>query len=119
MPEYIFYNKKTDEYRSVIQKMNEEHIFVDEKGFQWERVWSIPQAAVNTQINPFSSKDFAAKTESKKDSLGSLWERSKEASEKRKDKLGVKVDPQRQKWYDNWSKQRGGTKKLPKRYLYE
>jgi hypothetical protein len=68
--------------------MNDNHEFTDEKGIQWIRVFSIPNTAVDTEIDPFSYTDFVNKTNGKKGTVGDLWDRSAELSEKRKKKAG-------------------------------
>ena len=126
MPYYIFkYKNKTIE---VFQHMNEPHVYIDEFGIQWERVFTKPNAAIDTQADPYSVNDFAKKT-NKKGTIGDLMDQSQELSIKRKDKDGV--DPIREKYYDSWSKRRKGrthpdkqktisdvdTKKILKKYL--
>lgn len=115
MPQYLYRNPKTGETKEVTQRMSEPHIYT-EKGVEWERVFFAPRAAVDTQIDPRSSRDFAAKTANKKGSVGDLFDRSKEMSLKRKDKDGV--DTVKQAWAENYSKTRRG-RKLPARYLQD
>jgi predicted nucleic acid-binding Zn ribbon protein len=116
MPIYLFQNGENGEIKEILQGMNEPHTY-SENGIKWNRVFTKPTASVNATItNPFSAADFRARTESKSETIGSLMDRSKEYSEKRKDKLGVKIDPAKKRFWDNWSKERKG-KKPPARYL--
>ena len=89
MPNYIFQNPETGETIEVFQFMKDEHVhFVD--GKQWNRVYTIPQAASNTaKIDPYSSKDFARRTENKNLTWGDMWSESAKLSEDRKQKDGV------------------------------
>ena len=42
--------------------MKDKHVFIDDQGVEWRRVWRAPNAAMDTQIDPHSSKDFVEKT---------------------------------------------------------
>lgn len=112
MPIYTFKNPETQEQIEVVQKMKEEHTYVDENGLQWERVWSIPQASIDTNINPWDKNAFREKTRGdKKGTMGDLWDRSKELSDKRAEQNGG-VDPVRTNYEKNYSRERKGKKKL-------
>ena len=106
MPEYLYRNEKTGETISVIQRMSEEHRYFDEKGVEWKREFSVPNAAIDTKIDIFSSKDFADKTGKKKGTVGDLFDQSREASEKREKVMGK--DKVKDAYWKNWSKRRGG-----------
>ena len=49
MPIYIYKNPDTEEYKEVIQTMNEEHIYIDEFGLEWKRVFTVPHASIDTK----------------------------------------------------------------------
>lgn len=80
-------------------------VFTDPDGIHWKRVATKPRASVDTKMDPFSVKDFV-KVTNKKDTVGSMWDRSKEASLKRAEKEGT--DPVKQNFYDNYAKRRKG-----------
>ena len=86
MPIYIYQHPETDEYIEVIQKMNDDHVFTDDAGVKWNRVWVTPNAAMDTNANPDSSRQFVDKT--KEWSVGEMWDYSAELGEKRKSKRG-------------------------------
>lgn len=115
MASYIYEHPETGELTEVVQGMNEKHEFFDENGIQWNRVYTVPQIGIDVKnINPFSKKDFLKKTD-KPGSVGDLLDRSKEFSERRKDKEGI--DTIEQKYYSDYSKIRHGRKhinQLPK-----
>jgi len=90
MPIYLFENKKTLEVKEVVQPMNDEHTY-SENGVAWQRIYTVPQAGIDTKIDPWSSKSFVEKTRDK-GTLGSLFDRAKELGLKRADKNGG-VDP--------------------------
>ena len=97
MPIYLFENPKTGETVEVIQGMKDRHTFIDDQGVEWVRVFSVPNATIDTQVDPFSPKSFKASTDGKNMTVGNLWDKSKEMSEKRAQKLGTK-DPVKEKY---------------------
>ena len=111
MPIYSFIHPETEEEIDIIQKMNEPHVYVDENGVQWKRKWELPNAQVDTKIDPFNKREFADKTSDKKGTMGDLWDRSKELSLKRKEKLGY--DPVKKKYLKKYSKDRMNRKPPP------
>ena len=38
MPLYVFKHPKTGEQIEIVQKMDEEHIYIDKNGLKWERM---------------------------------------------------------------------------------
>lgn len=107
MPIYIYKNEATGEVKEVIQRMTEEHVY-EENGIQWKRIFTVPQASMDTNVDVFSQKDFLKKTEGS-GTIGDLWDRSAEWSEKRASKIGA-PDPIKRKEFDNFSKTRKGKK---------
>lgn len=108
MPQYLYVEPDTGKIVEITQGMNDEHVFFDETGKKWNRVFTVPNASIDTiNIDPFSQKDFLKKT-AKAGTVGSLMDRSKEMSEKRKDKAGY--DPIQQKFFKDYSKSRRGRK---------
>lgn len=80
---YIYQHPKTKELKEVVQRMTEEHTYVDDKGVKWNRVFTKPQAAMDTQISAHDPKDFVKKTRGKNYTLGQLWDKSAELSDRR------------------------------------
>ncbi len=107
MPTYLFIHPGTEETKEVFQKIKEPHFYVDEKGVEWRRVFTSPNVAANTNVDPFSAESFRDKT-GKGGNLGDLYDRARDAHEKRKDKLGH--DPVQEKWFKSYSKKRKGKK---------
>lgn len=83
MPYYIFQHPKTKQIKEVFQSMKDEHIYIDDKGIQWNRVFTKPQASIDTQIDPNSSKEFVSKTAKRGMTVGEMMDLSAELSEKR------------------------------------
>lgn len=105
MPFYLFYNPKTHEIKEVKQKINDPHVY-NENGIEWDRIFTVPNASVDTKVDPFSSNEFKNKTEKKKMTVGDMWDASKEASLKREQKAGV--DKIKEKHFKDYSKKRRG-----------
>lgn len=111
MPVYIYHNTETDEYREIFQGMNDVHEYYGKDGDEtsWKRVFTVPQARIDGELDPFSSKQFVDKTANKKGTYGDLLDRSAEMSAKRA-ALNGGVDPVKQNYYDKYSKERNGAK---------
>lgn len=107
MPIFIYEHPKTGRIVEVIQSVHDKHEYF-EKGVKFLRVFTVPQAAIDTKIDPFDSRKFAERTGKQKGSIGSLFDQAKEAGEKRKKILGH--DPIEKKHWENWSKKRKGRK---------
>lgn len=108
MPEYIYENPDTGEQVSVWQSVHEEHVYEIE-GVEYGRVYTVPQASIDTRIDPYSEKEFREKT--KVENVGDIWDRSKELSEIRTAKEGK--DPIKEKYFKDYAKKTKG-KKHPK-----
>ena len=91
MPIYLFQHPKTGEVKEVLQKMNEPHSYVDEKGIEWERVFLSPNMSIDGKGMgaDTTSEEFVRKTKDKNYNLGEMWNLSAELSEKRA-KIGGK-----------------------------
>ena len=60
MPEYIYENPDTGEQVSAWQSVHEEHVYEIE-GVEYSRVYTVPQASIDTHIDPYSQKEFREK----------------------------------------------------------
>lgn len=109
MPIYIYENPETNETIEVFQSMSEKHIYIDKEGLEWKRVFIPSQLKTEASIDPWSSNDFVEKTKNSKGSYGDMLDRSAELSQKRADKNGG-VDPIKKKYFNDYSKKRGGAK---------
>jgi len=111
MPIYLYEHPETEKVIEIIQGMNDEHIYIDEKGVEWKRVFLSSQLKTESSIDHWNSNDFVEKTRGMKGSYGDMLDRSAELSEKRaKDHGGV--DPLRKKYFEDYSKKRGGAKHI-------
>ena len=112
MPTYLFMHPETEETIELVQGMKDKHFYVDENGVEWDRVWVNPNTANSTtEMDPYSEKDFVAKTRGKNYTVGEMWNLSKELHEKRKIKEGrdtikAKHENERQKAMDKRSENR-------------
>jgi len=107
MPIYLFKNPTSNKIVQVYQEMNAEHSY-SENGIKYERVFTVPNAAIDSEIDPNSAQQFVEKTGKMKGTLGEIWDYSKELSEKRAKSSGV--DPVRQQAEASYSKKRKGIK---------
>lgn len=82
MPIYLFQHPKTKKVVEVVQKMSDPHVY-SEGGVVWNRIFTKPQAALNTRISATDRKEFLEKTRGKNYSVGQLWDMSAELSERR------------------------------------
>jgi hypothetical protein len=106
MPYYLFKNPETEEICELFFHMNDEKKFIDESGIEWHREFVVPQASIDTNIDPYSKRAFMDKT-NKAGTFGEMMDLSKELSEKRG---GGKNDPVKKDFVKNWKQKRNLTK---------
>ena len=102
MPIYVYKHPDKEEYVEVLQGMNDEHVY-EQDGLAWERVFLAPNASIDSDADPFNSRQFLENTAAKKGTVGNMLDYSKELSETRAQKNGG-VDPVKEKYYKNYSK---------------
>lgn len=103
MPTYLFQNPETLETKEVILAVNEDKVFIL-NGVKWDRIFTVPNASIDTRIDAMSQKQFVEKTRDKKGKIGDLFDQSRELSEKRNKSIGV--DPVKLDYYKRWSEKR-------------
>ena len=111
MPIYIYKHPEEEKYIEELQGMNDKHVFFDSDGLEWKRVFTIPNASIDSKIDPHSQKEFIQKTENKKGTYGDMMDFSKELSHIRAEKNGG-LDPVKEKHFKNYSNKRRGAKHL-------
>ncbi len=111
MPFYIFENPETKERREVRQRMADAHEYTDENGLKWNRVFLAGNMSIDSRPDVECTKSLANSTSNKKETVGDIQDRAKEASEKRKEKNGY--DPIQSSWFNSYADKRGG-KRHPK-----
>ena len=102
MPYYLFSNPDTEEIREIFFHMNDEKVYIDENNLKWNREFVVPQASMDTNIDPYSKRAFMDKT-NKAGTFGEMMDLSKELSEKRG---GSKNDPVKKDYSKDWKKKR-------------
>lgn len=111
MPLYLFENTQTGETREVPFSMSDDKVYNGEDGRelgQWKRVFLVPQASIDSQIDPFDKNAFINNLATKKgETLGTTFDRSAEMSERRA-ALRDGVDPVKQKALDAYAAKRNG-----------
>jgi hypothetical protein len=118
MPLYTYENPETGEVVDILQTMNEEHSYTDQNGLKWKRVYQIPNASVDSQIDPNSSTAFIDATRNKKGTYGDLIDKSRELSEKRAKTYGGS-DPIKEKFFKDYSANRKGAVHPDQKKTYE
>lgn len=115
MPIYSYYNPDNEsEIVDVVQGMNDEHVFFKD-GKKWNRKFYAPMACIDSDIDPNNREEFARRA-AKYSTIGDLADKSRELSEKRKEKEGF--DPVEKKFFQDYSASRKGArhpKDLPKK----
>ena len=53
MPTYLFIHPDSEETVEVFQKHDEPHIYVDEKGVEWNRIFTVPNVGTDMVGDPF------------------------------------------------------------------
>jgi hypothetical protein len=109
MPIYIYKHPEREDYREEVQGMNDKHTYFDSEGLEWKRVFTIPNASIDSRIDPHSSKEFIDKTGGKKGSFGDMMDYSKEMSHLRSESNGG-VDPVKEKYFKEYADKRNGAK---------
>lgn len=110
MPEYTFENScgQTQDIFYTMSEVPSVGSEIDIDGVKWKRVFTKPNAAISTQGDPYSASDFNKSLDGKNVTIGDMWSKSAEMSEKRAAKDGV--DPVKRKYFDDYSKARKGHK---------
>lgn len=109
MPEYIYQNPLTNEIISIHQSINDKHEYIDKNNIKWNRVFTCPQLNTDGTLDPnCTESQFSEYVKNKKGSIGDLWDRSAELSDKRKKIYGE--DPVKKKYLDGWKKKRKNKK---------
>jgi hypothetical protein len=108
MPIYQYSHPTCPTVIDVVQSMSEPHVYIDEEGVAWNRVWAAPNASIDTQ-NDGTREGFMKHTQNKKGTVGDLWEASRESGEKRQKEEGK--DKVKEKFEANYSKKRHGMKR--------
>ena len=106
MPLYTYENPKTGETIDILQTMSEKHQYIDQEGLEWKRVFQVPNASVDSQIDPYSKTSFLDATKNKKGTYGDLVDKSAELSEKRAKDHGGK-DPVKESFYKDYKTKTG------------
>lgn len=99
---YEYRHPKTGKIIEVVQNMKDNHIYIDDKGVEWIRVWHSPNASIDTETDPYSKKDWMKRTAKKGMTYGDMVDLSKELSDKRESRNGL--DPVKQKAVTSYEK---------------
>lgn len=110
MPVIDFQHTPTGKVDSVYLTMDAPREYAgpngDQKG-EWVRLWSVPNAAVDTKLDPHSAADFVKATNKKGGTLGELYDRAAELSHERASKEGG-IDHVKQSFYADYKRRHKG-----------
>lgn len=116
MPQYLFANPNDEtQIVEVFFHMNDKKFYIDENGVEWRRIYTVPQACVDSDFDPRNKDEFIRRG-AKYSTLGDLMDKSRELSEKRAEKEGF--DPKRREFFDEYARARKGKRHpqdLPKK----
>lgn len=107
MPSYEYIHPDTGKTLEVVQGMKEDHVYIDEHGIEWKRVFNLPNAAIDTDVDPFSEQAFVKYTAKKGMTAGEMMDLSKGLSEKREKSSKGGIDPVKQKSVTKYEKKTG------------
>ena len=107
MPLYTFMHPKTEETIDVFFHMTDDKKYIDDKGVEWTRQYHTPELNATGRTDPWDSKQFVEKTGKTEGTVGDLLDRSADLSRERAAQNGG-VDPVKEKYYENYSKERKG-----------
>jgi len=116
MPIYLYKHPETDEIKEIFQSMTEPHEYCED-GVNWMRIFTKPNASIDTKINEFSQADYVNKTSNKKGTVGDLLDLSSELSRKRSERDGV--DKVQQKFFKDYEKNVGVKHSYDKKKVIE
>lgn len=110
MPLYTYKNELTSETRDIFQGMDDTHEYFGENGDEkWKRVFQVPNAAIDTRVDPYDNNSFVEKTGNKKGTMGDMLDLSAELSNKRAEDNGG-TDPMKKKYFDDYAAKRKGSR---------
>lgn len=107
MPLYTFMHPKTEETIDVFFHMSDDKLYTDENGTEWIRQYFSPELNTTGKTDPWNSKQFVEKTGRTTGKVGDMLDLSQEMSKERASQNGG-VDPVKEKYYKNYSKERNG-----------
>lgn len=106
MPIYIYKHPDKEEYREVVQTMTEIHAY-SEDGIEWKRVFTKPNASIDTKVDAFDKNKFIAKTGNMKGTVGDMLDYSADLSRKRAEIHASGEDPVKRAHFNEYEKKIG------------
>lgn len=116
MPVYIYKHPEKEEYKEIIQTMREPHVYF-EQDIEWKRVFTVPNASIDSHVDAWDKRGFVNKTGNMKGTVGDILDYSSELSAKRAEKTGE--DPIKRKAFDAYKKQTGKKHLMDKKKVIE
>jgi|TARA_R110001592_G_scaffold174472_3_gene413316 predicted nucleic acid-binding Zn ribbon protein len=107
MPLYTYRHPDTGEEKDILQMMNDEHIYIDEFGLEWKRVFTVPHASIDTKLDAFDKNGFIEKSGKMQGTVGDMLDYSAELSQERAERSETGEDPIKRKNFDDYEKRNG------------
>jgi hypothetical protein len=105
MPQYLYQHPKSKKVIELIQSVHDNHEYIDSDGLKWNRVYTAPELNTEGSLKAdCTAKQFDDYTGRKKGTIGDLWDRSAELSDKRKKIYGE--DPVKKDYLKSWKSKR-------------
>lgn len=109
MPIYCFKCKKCKIEWEAVFRMKENKVSKCEKCKKTgQRVFTVPQANIDTKVDHNDIKALTAKTGAMKGTVGDLWDKAAEMSDKRAKDSKDGIDPIKKKTLKEYAKKRKG-----------
>jgi hypothetical protein len=106
MPIYIYKHPEKEEYKEIIQTMREKHVY-SEDGVEWKRVFTIPNASIDTKVDAYDKNAFISKTGNMKGTVGDMLDYSADMSRKRAEKSETGEDPVKRAYFNEYQSKIG------------
>ena len=84
--------------------MREAHVY-EKDGVEWKRIFTVPNASIDTQVDAFSKNKFIEKTGNMKGTVGDVLDMSADLSRIRSERTGE--DPVKRKFFDDYKNKVG------------
>jgi len=106
MPIYTYKHPETGEHKDIVQTMSEAHVYIDDDGIEWKRVFTVPNAAMDLKEDAWNKNQFIDKTGRMKGTVGDVLDYSSELSARRAEANGGE-DPVKRQAFNAYEKRTG------------
>jgi len=109
MPQYLYQHPKNKKIIELVQSVHDKHEYIDSNDLKWNRIYTVPELNTEGSLKAnCTAREFHDYTGRKKGTMGDLFDRSQELSDKRKKIYGE--DPVKKDYLKSWKKKRKNKK---------